>query len=347
MNPFRRPLSFVVSAALVAGLLVFPVAALAPVSLVGAAGPVSGAIGLGGGLSGSVDERTGLFSVSVPVVSVAGPGSAGVTWSLVWDQGRAVDGVDRSGFGAGWSLGVSFINPATPTTVYPANGGSYTAGGTYPSGLVNYPLQDLAFHRDSGGSPYELSYDDGRVDSFDVNGNLVARTDRFGNRTQFSWEVTPGIEGGWQPTSIIDGYGLETTFTYTTDPTSGDRLVEVQAPARSDGVQATTTITLDDQRRVRSVTDPSNATARFEYAPVAGLDDIELLSTIISASQAHTRIFYQNFDDQTGPDRRAGRGGDGCRRDSDRSGPVVLDEPAGQRGRSQLHRQPEPPQRDH
>ncbi len=165
---------------------------------------------------------------------------------------------------------------------------------------MNYPLQDLAFHRNSGGSPYELSYDDGRVDSFDVNGNLVARTDRFGNRTQFSWEVTPGIEGGWQPTSIIDGYGLETTFTYTTDPTSGDRLVEVQAPARSDGVQATTTITLDDQRRVRSVTDPSNATARFEYAPVTGLDDIELLTTIISASQAHTHVYYQNFDDQPG-----------------------------------------------
>ena len=185
MNRSRRPLSFVVSVALVAGLLVFPVAALGPVASVGAAGPVSGAIGLGGGLSGSVDERTGLFSVSVPVVSVAGPGSAGVTWSLVWDQGRAVDGVDRSGFGAGWSLGVSFINPATPVTVYPANGGAYTAGGTYQSGLVNYPLQDLEFRRDSGGFPFELFYDDGRVDSFDVNGNLVARTDRFGNRTTF------------------------------------------------------------------------------------------------------------------------------------------------------------------
>ena len=43
------------------------------------------------------------------------------------------------------------------------------------------------FRRDSGGFPFELSYDDGRVDRFDVNGNLVARVDRFGNRTQFTW----------------------------------------------------------------------------------------------------------------------------------------------------------------
>jgi len=52
--------------------------------------------------------------VSVPVASVGGPGSAGVTWTLVWDQARAVGGLDRSGFGPGWSLGVSFIDPATP-----------------------------------------------------------------------------------------------------------------------------------------------------------------------------------------------------------------------------------------
>ena len=113
-----------------------------------AAGPVSGAIGLGDGVSGSVDERTGLFSASVPLVTVGGPGSAGVTWSLLWDQGRAVDGLDRSGFGAGWSLGASFIDPATPVTVYPANGGAYQAGGSYPSGLQNYPLQDLRLRED-------------------------------------------------------------------------------------------------------------------------------------------------------------------------------------------------------
>ena len=181
---------------------------------------VSGAIGLGGGLSGSVDERTGLFSVSVPVAAVAGPGSAGVTWSLVWDQARAAGGLDRSGFGPGWSLGTSFIDPATPATVYPANGGAYVAGGSYPSGLRDYPLQDLAYTRASGTLParaglpatgyaFVLSYDDGRTDYFDGHGNLITRTDRFGNCTVLTWQPLGG--GRWAPSSIVDGYGQATT----------------------------------------------------------------------------------------------------------------------------------------
>ena len=221
---------------------------------------VSGAIGLGGGLSGSVDERTGLFSVSVPVAAVAGPGSAGVTWSLVWDQARAAGGLDRSGFGPGWSLGTSFIDPATPATVYPANGGAYVAGGSYPSGLRDYPLQDLAYTRASGTLParaglpatgyaFVLSYDDGRTDYFDGHGNLITRTDRFGNCTVLTWQPLGG--GRWAPSSIVDGYGQATTFSYT--PSS----VVVSAPPRSDGVVARTTITLDATRRVTSVTDPA------------------------------------------------------------------------------------------
>ena len=257
-----------------------------------AAGPVSGAMGLGGGLSGSVDERTGLFSVSVPVVSVAGPGSG---WGVVVvgvGSGPGGGVVDRSGFGAGWSLGVSFIDPATPQTVYPANGGAHTAGGTYSSGLLNYPLRDLVFARVSGGFAFQLSYDDGRVDGFDENGNLVARTDRFGNRTRFTWQAMGG--GRWAPTSIVDGYGLTTTFTY-----SGGSMVQVSAPARSDGVVATTTVALDDQRRVTSVTDPSGAMAQFGYAPVSG-SSVPLLSSVVSASQAHTRVAYQDFGAQPG-----------------------------------------------
>src|SRR4051812_4624124 len=115
----RSALIIAVTVAVVATMFVAPIAAPRTLPRADAAGPVSGAIGLGGGLAGSVDERTGLFSVSVPVASVGGPGSAGVTWTLDWDQARAASGLDRSGFGPGWSLGVSFIDPATPATVYP------------------------------------------------------------------------------------------------------------------------------------------------------------------------------------------------------------------------------------
>ena len=122
----------------------------------------------------------------------------------------------------GWSLGASFIDPATPVTVYPANGGAYQAGGSYPSGLQNYPLQDLVYAKSAGCYPFTLTYDDGRVDGFDEHGNLVNRVDRFGNRTQMTWEALRGDR--WRPLTIVDGYGLTTTFTYT--PTS----VTVTAP---------------------------------------------------------------------------------------------------------------------
>jgi RHS repeat-associated protein len=288
----RRTIVLAVTSALVAALLVpfVTVRAAAPAA---AAGPVSGAIGLGDGVSGSIDERTGMFSASVPLVNVGGPGSAGVTWSLVWEQGRAMDQLDRSGFGAGWSLGASFINPANPVTVYPANGGSYQAGGSYPSGLVNYPLQDVVYAKTSGAYAFTLTYDDGRVDGFDEHGNLVNRVDRFGNHTTLTWEQLRGDR--WRPTTIVDGYGLTTTFTYT--PST----VTVTAPARSDGVVAATTITLDDQQRVRSVKDPTGSTASFGYAPVSGSSaDLELLTSAVSAAQARTTITYDDSQLQSG-----------------------------------------------
>ena len=97
------------------------------------------------------------------------------------------------------------------------------------------------------------------------------------------------MRGGGAPTSITDGYGLTTTFTY-----NGESSVEVPAPARSDGVVATTTITLDAERRVQSVTDPSGATARFVYSPVSG-STVPLLTSVVSASHAHTHITYQEI----------------------------------------------------
>jgi len=75
--------------------------------------------------------------------------------------------------------------------------------------------------------------------------------------------------------------------------------VTVHAPARSDGVVATTTIALDDERRVHTVTDPSGAKAEFEYSDVSG-STVPLLTTVVSASQARTRITYQDGGAQQG-----------------------------------------------
>ena len=210
----RPPLAVLLTAALVASLLVTSIA-VRSYGRVDAAGPVSGAIGLGGGLSGSVDERTGLFSVSVPVVSVGGPGSAGVTWSLVWDQARAVDGVDRSGFGAGLVAGgvVHRARDAGARCTRPTAGPTGRAARTR-RGCENYPLQDLV----SGGLgdvrlQLALRRRPGRRVRRRRQPGLPGRPLREPHRADLA-----GLPGRrWAPSSIIDGYGLTTTFTYTRD----------------------------------------------------------------------------------------------------------------------------------
>ena len=73
----------------------------------------------------------------------------------------------------------------------------------------------------------------------------------------------------------------------------------MSAPARSDGVVAVTTIALDDQHRVRSVTDPTGTTARFLYASAPGTNT-EFLTSVVSATQARTTVTYTDVSGQPG-----------------------------------------------
>ncbi len=264
----------------------------------------SGGFALHGGLSGDVDERTGQFSATVPLTTVAGNSTADVSVALNWQQERAAATIDRSGWGAGWSIGSSFVNVLGDKRVYPASGGSYLLDpNEKPSGLQHYKLHDLKFTSTSGILPrrpgagqvsyaYELAYDDGRADYFDVNGNLVARTDRLGNRTDITWR--PRANNVWQPTSIIDSFGLATTFDYST---AGQ--VKVVSPARSDGVVATTTIAVNASQGVQSVTDPVGHKTSFTYAPVSGAPK-PLITLITAATGARTAVTYQSPSYQTG-----------------------------------------------
>lgn len=265
--------------------------------------PVSGAFALGGGLGGQVDPRTGQFSVSMPLVNVPSRGTSGVTMTLSWDQARAGAAVDRYGWGAGWSLGTTFVAPEGGITVYPANGGSYAYDNQqeFASGMVNYLLRDLTFVVTDGSpnacdpaSPdasYLLAYDDGRTDCFDANGNFVARIDRFGNRTELSYtQVGPGR---WQPSTITDAYGLVTTFTYA-DDADGNPTVTVSAPKRSDGITASTVVTFDGQNRVQTVTDPTGASAQFFYSAVPG-GTAQYLTSVVGPSLARTTVKYRQI----------------------------------------------------
>ena len=182
--------------------------------------------------------------------------------------------------------------------VYPASGGTYFLDPTEPSGLKYYKRLDLAFASSAAtvspacaGGPaasytYSLTYDDGRIDCFDVNGNLASRLDRFGNRTNLTWQSR--ANDVWRPTSITDTYGLVTTFDYSTQ-----NQVKVVSPKRSDGVQPVTTIALTTASGVASVTDPAGNKTSFTATSVSQSPK-PLLTLITAATGARTAVTYQS-----------------------------------------------------
>ena len=312
----RRPLRLLLSGALITSLFVVAPAVLARVPRAAADQPVSNAFALGGGLGGSVDPRTGGFSVSVPLITVASEGSSGISFSLNYDQARAGAGIDRFGFGDGWSLGTTFIDPAGAGTVYPASGGAYTIDDSPDnySHLLGYPLKDmqlelptdqtaakrkLAARRSVAGDivySWALRYDDGRVDYYDANGNLIVRMDRFGNRTDLTYTQLSPTQ--WQPATIVDDHGLTTTFSYS--PDTGN--LTVSAPARSDGVIATTVVAFSNDT-INTVTDPLGSTSTFYYGTVSGSnDDTNYLTTVVGPSGASSVVSYQAIDPGTSLD---------------------------------------------
>ena len=113
-----------------------PAVSLAPARAAAQTAPTtpSGAFALHGGLGGKVDERTGQFSITAPIITVDGDGTADVSVALDWQQERAAATIDRSGWGAGWSIGSSFVDVIGLQRVYPASGGSYLLDPTEPSG---------------------------------------------------------------------------------------------------------------------------------------------------------------------------------------------------------------------
>ena len=98
----------------------------------------------------------------------------------------------------------------------------------------------------------------------------------------------------WQPTSIIDSYGLATTFDYSTPGQ-----VKVVSPERSDGVVPTTTIAVNATQGVQSVTDPVGNRTSFTSTPVSGAPK-PLITLITAATGARTAVTYQTPSYQPG-----------------------------------------------
>jgi RHS repeat-associated protein len=267
-----------------------------------ASGPVSNAFAMGDGIGGSVNQRTGAFQVSVPLVNVTGPAGTGLSLALSYDQSLAALGGagDRFGLGAGWTLGVPWVDTAGGVHVFPASGGSYAYDTSAPTGLAGYPLRDLSFAKDPGETQpppgvavrpyvYTLTLLDGTVDRFDANGNLIEQSDRFGNAIDVGWQQSGSW---WQPVWVADSYGQVTRFAYT----GGE--VTVTAPPTAEGITATTTLHLD-VGRLTGVTDAVGQATSFGYAPVTG-QAAELLDSVTSPAGEHTSVTYESLGYEPG-----------------------------------------------
>src|SRR6201992_1846442 len=146
MTAARRWAGAPLAAALIAaGVRAVPAVAAASTAAAatGAPGPVSNAFALAGGLGGQIDPRTGAFQASEPLVTLGDRGGDGLSLALSYEQsaGALGAGGDRCGLGAGWGLGVPWVDTAGGVHVYPASGGSYAYNASSPTGLAQYPLR--------------------------------------------------------------------------------------------------------------------------------------------------------------------------------------------------------------
>ncbi|MFF3159515.1 hypothetical protein [Streptomyces sp. NPDC057910] len=265
-------------------------------------GGVSGEIALGGGAAAEVDERKGTLCSSFPLVSLGGRAGLDASLTMTYDQSLASAGVDLHGLGAGWSVGIPSVRTDGGTVVYPASGGAFETDTASATGLKRYPLKDLTFTVKKGTLPdragvdaadrvfeYTLAYDDGRTDYFSAAGDLIARSDRFGNETVFLWEKNSSGESLHRPLAVIGTYGQRADLTPTADG------MTVVSPKRSDGTRPQMRLKVDGGR-LASVTDPAGQTTTFAYtpAPDGAPQGGELLSKVTTPAGAVTEVSYQS-----------------------------------------------------
>ncbi|MDR5699793.1 RHS repeat-associated core domain-containing protein [Agromyces aerolatus] len=256
----------------------------------GAGSPVVGAFGMGAGVQGTVDERSGAFSFEVPL--------GGVT--LGWDsRGPGADS-GRFGFGPRWSVsGVGFVDTEGGVRVVPARGvqgvrGVFEASDSVPSGLAGYEGDEVRFSQTAGVLParadgvlgerayaFVLRELGGLVSYFDANGDPVAKLDAHGGRVDWTWEP------GHRLAQVVTETGVVTSLEWS-DP---DRVV-VSAWAGGGAPRPVGAIELSGGR-VAAVTDATGARTTVAYGPSG------LVGSVGSASGAVTNLTWQPLPDGT------------------------------------------------
>ncbi|MER6076176.1 RHS repeat-associated core domain-containing protein [Streptomyces sp. NPDC001817] len=261
--------------------------------------PLSAAFALSDAIGGELEERTGRFRASVPLVKMAGRGDTpGVSIAASYDHSLALSGIDRFGLGVGWTLAMPFVDTALEggrVRVYPATGGVYEADSGSESGLKRFPLKNLQFKHEpqvvpargdipERASSFNIFYDDGTRHFFSEKGDLIASMDRFDNRVDYSWD-TIDHESGVRLTAVVDPYGQRADLSYD------QGMVEVLGPERADenGTRPRVKLIRGEGSLLEKAIDPAGQETIFSYEI---FEKKFLLYGVTSVTGAHTSIDY-------------------------------------------------------
>lgn len=246
----------------------------------GGSWPVGG-FGLGDGIEGLVEERSGALSFVLPAGGV----------SLGWDSRSAA--ADRYGFGAGWTIGgAGFVDVVGGVRVVSADGEIREAAASVPSGLAGYTLADRRFEQTPGlltgradgltgdrAYAFRLVQLGGMVSYFDAAGDPIAWEDRFGNRADWEWAE----DADHRLTTVITEEGVVTTLDWS-DP------ARVAVTTRA-GAQATEWVIEMEDGRVAGAVDPLGGRTSVGYTPAG------LVSQLTSVSGAATEVSWHRLSD--------------------------------------------------
>ncbi|MFJ4961538.1 RHS repeat domain-containing protein [Streptomyces sp. NPDC088729] len=292
--PGRRVVSSCVAVALGASL---PwIAGMSTAFAASGSGPGSGSLASAlSSLGGTVDEQKGQVRFGVKMGGVPGPADSGLEVNAQFSQQLASEGVDRFGLGAGWTLGLPFVDVERGVLVLPS--GEHVLDDSDPSGMKNYKLDDLKVSRTVGSAPVQHAYalesrKDGSKQFLDTQGNLVGVQSSLGHLTKLSWNV---VNGKHRLASVTGPWGSKLTVKYV------GSTVTFISPKRWGQTEAPKSELKLSQNRVESVKDQANQTTRVEYTPnPVGTSGLTLPSAVVSPTGARSEFTYKQYEARSG-----------------------------------------------
>ncbi|MFJ8763103.1 hypothetical protein, partial [Streptomyces cyaneofuscatus] len=246
-------------------------------------------------LGGTVDERTGQVGFGVALGGVSGAAGSGLEVKSQFSQQLAAEGVDRFGLGAGWTLGLPFVDVKRGALVLPS--GEHLLDDSSPSGMKDYKLNDLKVTRAGGPTPVTHAYvleslKDGSKYYLDAQGDLVGAESSFGHLTKPVWKI---VNGQHRLDSVTGPWGSKLSVKYS------GAMVTFTSPKRWGQADAPTAVLKLSQNRIVSITDPAKQTTHVEYTsePV-GTSGLTPPSAVVSPTGARSEFTYRQYEPRSG-----------------------------------------------